>query len=138
MISYEKLLEEYKKLSIEKYYYENSSKNKSIIISQINSILKSKDDNTLLEINNILNIVENCNNNISLSKINEEKNKYLTYIQIFNRILASDIFYDISRVYINEFVKRREYFLNCIFILDNQIILYEGVEKLMTELDKKN
>jgi len=131
MIPYEKLLYEYKKLSIETYYYQSLCKNKTMILSEINSLLKSNDPNKLLEINNLLNI-----NEFSLPKIIEEKNKYLTYIQIFNRIIASDIFYDISLQYIHEFIKRRDYFIRCILVLDNQIMLYEGVEKFMSELDK--
>jgi len=131
MIPYEKLLYEYKKLSIETYYYQSLCKNKTMILSEINSLLKSNDPNKLIEINNLLNI-----NEFSLPKIIEEKNKYLTYIQIFNRIIASDIFYDISLQYIHEFIKRRDYFIRCILVLDNQIMLYEGVEKFMSELDK--
>jgi len=127
MIPYEKLLNEYKKQSIETYYYQSLCKNKTMILSQINSLLKSNDPNTLLEVNNLLNI----DNIITLPKLYEEKNKYLTYIQIFNRIIASDIFYDINSQYIHEFIKRRDYMIQCILVLDNQIMLYEGVEKLI-------
>jgi hypothetical protein len=131
MIPYEKLLNEYKRLSIETYYYQTSYKSKTMMLSEINNLLKTKDDNILLEINNILNI-----DKFSLHKLQEEKNKYLTYIQIFNRILASDYFNDIDIKYMNEFVKRKDYFIKCILVLDNQIILYEGIERLIEELDK--
>jgi len=145
MISYQKyadLYNKYEQLKKEKSYFEMYSNERNYIIEMINSIINSCNIpriNKYIQIEYRLNKLFNAidySKDISLQSIDKDREKYLSWIQICNRILESDIFFDIRQKYLEEFIKKRDFCTKYLRILDNQYILYEGIENLMKELDR--